>query len=70
MESDRDELRRLVEQMPDDEVPAALADLRRHLYPVRDRRWPPAFFGAGRSSRPDVGVRTDELLEEGFGRAG
>lgn len=68
MSADRDELRELVEQLPDREVPAALADVRRHLAEARDRSWPPAFFGAGRAGRGDVAARSEEILDEGFGR--
>ncbi|MGI5128390.1 hypothetical protein ACQEVB_16385 [Pseudonocardia sp. CA-107938] len=68
MSAERDELRELVEQLPDEDVPAALADVRRRLRPVGERRWPPAFFGAGRAERSDVADRTEEILREGFGR--
>ncbi|MBE7187288.1 MAG: hypothetical protein INR67_03265 [Jatrophihabitans endophyticus] len=69
MSADRDELRRLVDDLPDEQVPAALDDVRRRLAPARDvRRWPPAWFGAGSSERTDVAARADELLADGFGR--
>jgi hypothetical protein len=66
--AERDELRELVEQLPEEHVPAALADVRRRLRPVVERRWPPAFFGAGRAERGDVADRTADILREGFGR--
>jgi hypothetical protein len=68
MSAERDELRELVEQLADEEVPAALADLRRRLRSAGDRAWPPAFFGAGRAGRSDVAARSEEILGEGFGR--
>jgi hypothetical protein len=68
MSAERDELRDLVERLPDDEVPAVLAEARRHLRSASDRTWPPAFFGAGRARRSDVAARAEELLGEGFGR--
>lgn len=68
MSSARDELRELVEQLPDQEVPAVLAEARRHVEPAAERRWPPAFFGAGRAGRGDVAARSEEILGEGFGR--
>jgi hypothetical protein len=68
MSAERDELRELVEQLPEEDVPAALADVRRRVRSVGERRWPPAFFGAGRAERSDVADRTDEILREGFGR--
>lgn len=68
MSAERHELRELVERLPEEELPAVLADVRRHLNPVRDRPWPPAFFGAGRARRSDVADRSEEILGEGFGR--
>lgn len=68
MSSERDELRRLVEGLPDEEVPAVLAEVRRHTGPVAARPWPPAFFGAGCGTRSDVAARAEEILDEGFGR--
>lgn len=69
MSAQREELLRLVEELPEDEVPAALDDMRRHLRAVRDRVWPPAWFGAGQGRTTDVASRVDELLEDGFGRS-
>jgi hypothetical protein len=69
MSTERDELRRLVEELPDEEVPVALAEVRRHLRSVADRPWPPAFFGAGNSRTPGVARNADKLLAEGFGRS-
>jgi hypothetical protein len=68
MSAERDELRRIVEELPEEEVGAALARLRGHLQPVDARPWPPAFFGVGTSRRPGVARRADEILAEGFGR--
>jgi hypothetical protein len=68
MSAARDELRELVEQLPDDEVPVVLAEVRRHVVPVTRRSWPPAFFGAGEARRSDVAERAEEILGEGFGR--
>lgn len=67
--AEREELRQLVERLADEQVPAVLAEIRHHLEPVAPRPWPPAFFGAGRGSRPDVAARVDEILDEGFGRS-
>jgi hypothetical protein len=70
MSADRDELRRLVEELPDEEVPAALNDVRRHVRPTeRKASWPPAWFGAIKGSRPDTAARSEELLRDGFGRS-
>jgi hypothetical protein len=66
--AERDELRELVERLPDEEVPAVLSAARRHLGDPSGRAWPPAFFGSGRVGRTDVAERAEELLEEGFGQ--
>jgi len=68
MSAERDELHRLVEQLPDEDLPDVLTELRQHVSPSSTRPWPPAFFGAGRASRPDVAERSEAILDEGFGR--
>jgi hypothetical protein len=70
MTVERDELHQVVEQLPDSELPGALAEVRRHLAVEGTRRWPPAWFGAAEGKRTDAARRSDELLAEGFGRAG
>jgi alkanesulfonate monooxygenase SsuD/methylene tetrahydromethanopterin reductase-like flavin-dependent oxidoreductase (luciferase family) len=65
--AERDELLRLVRQIPDEQVPLALADVRRHLRPVRSP-WPPAWFGIAEGDGTDVAARSEDLLQEGFGR--
>ena len=49
MSVQREELLRLVEELPEEDVPAVLDDVRRHLRAVRDHSWPPAWFGAAES---------------------
>ncbi len=68
MSTEREELARLVHELPDEEVPCVLEDVRRHLHPVKDRPWPPAWFGAAPGRSRDTSERTDELLSEGFGK--
>jgi hypothetical protein len=68
MTTERSELVALAEQIPDDEVAAAVADLRRRLRPVGGRPWPPAWFGIVACDGTAVGARSEELLAEGFGR--
>lgn len=68
MGAERDELHELVERLSDEQVPAALADARRHLASESELPWPLAFFAAGRAGRNDVAARSGELLDEGFGR--
>jgi hypothetical protein len=45
MSSEREELARLAREIPDEEVSQALAEMRRHLHPISQRPWPPAWFG-------------------------
>jgi hypothetical protein len=67
--AERDELRRLVEELPDAEVPAAVAELRLRTTPQSDRPWPPPWFGSATGNRSDTAARSEELLEDGFGRS-
>lgn len=69
MSAQREELLHLVEELPEDEVPAVLDAVRHHLHAVGSHAWPPAWFGAGQSSTTDVAARSEELLDEGFGRS-
>lgn len=69
MSPERDELLRLVQEIPDEAVPGVLADVRRRLAPVEERPWPPAWFGSFASGRPDLASNHDEILAEGFGRS-
>jgi hypothetical protein len=69
MSVQRDELLRLVGELPEEEVPAVLDDVRRHLRAVKDRPWPPTWFGAGEAQTDDVAARSEDLLEDGFGRS-
>ncbi|MEU6697586.1 hypothetical protein [Pseudonocardia sp. NPDC046786] len=65
-EGEREELNRLVQQLPDEDVPAVLSDLRQRLEGVRP--WPPAFFGIEPGDGTRAGADHDEILAEGFGR--
>ena len=69
MSAQREELLRLVEELPEEEVPAVLDDVRRHLRAVSERPWPPAWFGAGEGSADDIAARFEDLLRDGFGRS-
>jgi hypothetical protein len=68
---EREELRRPVEELPDEQVSAALADLRRRLVPVPkvpEAGWPPAWFNSITDERNDLGRNHEDLLAEGYGR--
>ena len=68
MSTARDELLRLVQDLPEDQVPQALADVRRHLQLVPDHKWPPAFFASAPGDGKCIADEADDLLSEGFGR--
>lgn len=71
MHDERDELRKLVEELPDEQLPGALAALRQRLRLVtqpHEPSWPPAFFNSITADRNDIGRNHEELLAEGFGR--
>lgn len=62
-------MRELVEQLPDEQVPEVLSQLRSRLNVVPvPHAWPPAWFGIARGSGEDVSERVEEILAEGFGR--
>ena len=68
---EREELRRLVEEIPDEQLPDALTELRRHLVPLPEQRatgWPPIWFNSITTDRDDLGRNHENLLAEGFGR--
>lgn len=69
MNTSRVELIRLIEALPDDQVDALLADVRRRTAAKPEGTWPPAFFGAGVSNcgRTDIARNVDKYLAEGFG---
>ncbi|QIS20886.1 hypothetical protein [Nocardia terpenica] len=70
MSAERDELLRLVEEIPENQVPQVLADVRRHLQIAGASTWPPAWFGSAEGDGTAYGARADELLRDGFGRQG
>jgi hypothetical protein len=67
MTAARDELRRLVEQLPEEQVLAALAEVQRLVGTSKAPEWPPPWFGAITAARSDTSERVDELFAEGFG---
>jgi hypothetical protein len=66
--AERDELLRLVQNLSEDQAPQALADVRRHIRPAKDRPWPTAFFASAPGDGTRIADRADDLLREGFGR--
>lgn len=66
--AERDELLRLVQDLPEDQVPRALTEIRRHLKLVSDRPQLPAFFAIAPGDGKSIAEESDELLREGFGR--
>jgi hypothetical protein len=68
MTAARDELRRLVEQLPDEQVLTVLAEVRRLAEAPPEVGWPPPWFGSITTERSDTSARVDEILAEGFGR--
>jgi len=71
MSSVREELLRVVENLPDDDVAMLLDEANRRAErggTQLKREWPPAWFGAVRSGRSDRSQCVDELLADGFGR--
>ena len=68
MTAARDELRRLVEELPEDKVAAALVEVQRLTHRGVAATWPPAWFGSITSERADTSERVDEALSDNFGR--
>jgi hypothetical protein len=70
----REELHELVEALPDEQVPAAVSDLRGRLASGATtsaaKAWPPAWFGIAEGSATDVSERVEQILSEGLGRRG
>jgi hypothetical protein len=67
--AERNELYRLVEELPDERVPAVLAEARRQSRPQPAVKWPPPWFASFSSGRTDLGANHEDLLAEGFGRS-
>jgi anti-sigma factor RsiW len=69
MSAERDELRRIIEELPDERVPAVLAEAQRQGRRRPAAEWPPAWFGSFASGRRDLGSNHEDLLADGFGRS-
>ncbi|MDQ2708823.1 MAG: hypothetical protein M3Z25_14805 [Actinomycetota bacterium] len=69
MSAAREELKRLVEELTDERVPAVLAEVRRQTRPQPAVEWPPPWFASFSSGRSNLGSNHEDLLAEGFGRS-
>lgn len=70
MSAEREELRRLIHELPEEEISAVLGAARSRLpAAARDRAWPPAWFGVAQGQTSDAAARSEDLLEGGFGQA-
>ena len=68
MSGERDELRRLVEELPDEHVGIALAVKRRMVTSRDGGAWPRVWMNSFSSGGSDVGRRHADLLADRFGR--
>jgi hypothetical protein len=68
MSAEREELERLVHELPDAQAAFVLANVRRHLRSVEHGSWPPAFFASAPGDGISIADTADELLSQGFGR--
>jgi hypothetical protein len=71
MTAERHELHELVDELPEDQVAAAVADVRRRLPRSEGKAWAPEFFGIvdGADLPADLATNTDDYLAaSGFGR--
>jgi len=66
---DREELHRLVDALPEEQVAVAMADVRRRVRPQVPGSWPPPWVGSIIAGRTDVARNYDDILAEGFGRS-
>ena len=69
MSAERDELHRLVNELPDQQIPAVLAEARRRAHLEQAAEWPPPFFSSFASGLDSLGAEHDDLLADGFGRS-
>ena len=69
MSAERDELKELVDQLPDERVPAVLVEARRQARLQPTSEWPPPWLGSFASGRHGLGRDHDDLLADGFGRS-
>jgi hypothetical protein len=68
MSAEREELRQLIQDLPEEEVPAVLGALWPRLRAGKNQAWPPAWFGAAQGHTSDAAARTEERLQDRFGQ--
>jgi len=68
MSAERDELMHLVREIPEDQVPQALMEMRRQIRAAHQHTWPPDFFASAPGDGVGIAEQTDEILRRGFGR--
>ncbi|HEV2086862.1 MAG TPA: hypothetical protein VGR21_00990 [Cryptosporangiaceae bacterium] len=64
----REQIHLIVDDLPDDQVPAALAFVSALTPDVAGDVWPPAWFGAILGDRDDVAGQAKDMLGVGGGR--
>jgi len=65
--TNRERLLLEVQGLTDSEVAAVLEFLEERKREGQGSAWPPPFAGIGRSGRPDLGARSEEILRTEFG---
>jgi hypothetical protein len=69
MTAARDELRRLVDALPEEQVTRAIAEVTRLTSGSAPKTsWPPPWIASIAADDGDTSERIDEILAEGFGR--
>jgi hypothetical protein len=68
MSAEREELRQLIQDLPEVEVSAVLGALWPCLRAGKNRARPPAWFGAAQGHTSDAAARTEERLQDRFGQ--
>jgi len=66
MSAEREELRQLILDLPEEEVPTVLGALWPRLRAGKNRARPPAWFGAAQRHTSDAAARTEERLQDRF----
>jgi len=68
MSAESEELRQLIQDLPEVEVPGAPSALWPRLRAGKNRASPPAWFGAAQGHTSGAAARTEERLQDRFGQ--